>query len=99
MAYAGMTNANTCGCANDITALASAPAAQCSKQCFSDKTVQCGGEVGTYDVWKSSALVVARRDVRRRKVRTRQMDVIEGGEPLHFDSEKEILEYIHRDRS
>ena len=98
MAYAGMTNANTCGCANDITALASAPAAQCSKQCFSDKTVQCGGEVGTYDVWRSSALV-ARRDVRRRKVKARMsLDVIEGGKPLHFESEKEIYDYIHRHR-
>jgi hypothetical protein len=93
-----MTNASTCGCANNITALTSAPAAQCSKQCFSDKTTQCGGEVGTYDVWKSSALV-ARRDIRRRKVRARQMDVIEGGKPIHFDSEKDILEYIRRHRS
>jgi len=91
-----MTDGDTCGCANGISALTSAPAEQCSYACFGDTTATCGGNPGTYNVWKSSGLV-ARRSSHRRKLMLGH-NAARGSTPLHFESEREILEYIKRNQ-
>ena len=92
MTYAGMTDGDTCGCANDISSFASVSADQCNYACFSDETAMCGGDPGTYNVWKSSGLV-ARRNTHRRKLRQNHA-AGRSAAPLHFNSEREILEYL-----